>query len=511
MSYVLHIWETPLPASLDEAAHVAFDLGGDQLGQNPGFLVLAGRLTARYPCITVEADSVWSDGPLDGQTGERVYVLGVSGRHAEVIAYVAQCAGKLGLTVFDMQAALAYLPSGQVLSQGPAARIAAPDAPPCDGLSVGDVRLAIHEGMMRVLGEIGFIHNKTGEHELVLHFPGGLHRIGVPLWNYYPLHYEFSFHLSTRLDQVCAIAASFSGVPAEHLGAASCSLVGYDYLCGETEKRHVIDSRAGLALAVTEMNIVIVNRLLPLLDQISDLRGLDALFNGPASTPTFQLHRDDGFNALTLARLAGNPDYPALCQRYLAAVYPGNRKLRRKLPRLIAYLDHYDAEHPAPPPPSPSDDAARFIADYDGSQFDEIDLASNSETGQGVRDLHAQFRIELMREAGPAMASLSLRLLRDLFRAEAKACTAMQNFQTRSIADLARALLSRGGVGELALFAECMPLSALDAPMLQQLPLPADMAEALRYACEERTSNPMFGERAVQYAALEAWFANRPS
>jgi hypothetical protein len=511
MSYVLHIWETPLPASFDEAAHVAFELGGDQVGQNPGFLVLAGRLTARYPCITVEAGSAWSDGPLDGKTGERVYVLGVSERHAEVIAYVAQCAGKLGLTVFDMQASRAYLPSGQVLTQGPTTRVAAPEAPPCDGLRAGDVRIAIHEGMMRVLGELGFVHDRTDEHALVLHFPGGFHRIGVPIYDYYPLYYECGFHLATRLDQVSAIAASFSGVPVEHLDAAWCSLVDYAYLCGEARKMHVIDSRAGLALAVTEMNIVIVKQLLPLLDQISDLRGMDNLFNGPASMPAFQLHRDDGFNALTLARLAGNADYPALCQRYLAAVNPGNRRLRRNLPRLIAYLDQYDAQHPAAPPPVPFEDAARFITEYDGSQFAEIDLASNGEAGQGMRDLHAQFRIELMREAGPAMAGLSLRLLRDLFRAEAKACTAMQNFQACTIADLSQALLSRGGVGELALFAECMPLSALDTPMLTRLPLAADMAEALRYACAERTSNPLFGERAVQYAALEAWFASLPS
>ena len=52
MSYVVHVWESPCPASLDEASHIAFDLGEDVVGQNPGFLVLAGRLTARFPCIT---------------------------------------------------------------------------------------------------------------------------------------------------------------------------------------------------------------------------------------------------------------------------------------------------------------------------------------------------------------------------------------------------------------------------------------------------------------------------
>ncbi|NHZ64366.1 hypothetical protein [Massilia genomosp. 1] len=142
MSYVIHVWESPRPASFEEAAHIAFDLAEEVVGQNPRFLILAARLTARFPCITRAPGGVWSDGPLDGKTGERVYVLGISHSHAEVFAHIVECAARLGLTVFDMQAARAYLPSGRMLAQLPAAPVAAlpePPAAPCVRLLVGCV------------------------------------------------------------------------------------------------------------------------------------------------------------------------------------------------------------------------------------------------------------------------------------------------------------------------------------------------------------------------------------
>lgn len=466
MSYVIHVWEEPRPASLDDAVRIAFDLGEDVIGQNPGFLVLAGRLVARYPCITTDPDGVWSDGPLDGKTEERAYVLGISDRHAQVVAFVVECAGKLGLTVFDMQAGCAWLPSGQLLETGAAAPAW------IDQLSPMDIRAAVLDGLMRVLGPFGFGYVTQGEPALQLAFPGGLHRIVVPIADRHPV-YAFSFTLMTKLDAVAAITG------------AGWATVNDGYFHGESGKQYTVDSRPALALAVTAMNIAAIDKLLPLLDLISDVPGMEALYNaaGPFS-------KDDGHIALILARLAGNPDYAAMRAPILAAVHPGNRALRR----LIDYLDDYDAHHPAPPPAWPQDDAACFIADYDGTQFDEIDA-------------NATLRDELMHEAGPALQTFSLRLLRDMFRAQARACVAGQDFDSRAIAALSLSLLTRGGVGELALFAESIPDSALSVGAMAQLPFAAELAESLRYACEERTSNPMFGERTVQYAALEKYFA----
>ena len=506
MSYVIHVWESPTPATLEEAVHVAFNSGTEVVGQNPGFLVLAGRLTARYPCITRTPGGVWSDGPLDGQTDERAYVLGIADRHQEVLAHIVACAGRLGLTVFDGQAGKAYLPSGKTLASGasaPPVMPVAPPAPPCDGLTEEKIREAVYDGLMQALGGVGFVHDRTGEHELRLHFPGGFHRIGVPIWNYYPLNFQFTMHVQTRLDEVATITASITSGDPELIATATVVMVKYGFLYGESDKIYTVDSRPALAMAVAEMKSVMVNNLIPLLDRLGDLHALEALFNGPATNPPFQQHKNDGFTPLTLARLADNPEYPALRASYLGAVHPRNRRLKHELSRLVAYLDTY--EEGKPPPPFVPYTTADFIAAYDGSQFHEIDVAAYECGTRG--DANEGFRVDLLRNTEPLLPNFSMHLLRDLFRAQAKACADQDNFQKTTISQPSYALLSRGGVQELTLFAQCVPLSGLNAEKMRDLPLDAAVAEALRRECAQRTSNPMFAEEAEKYAGLKGYFA----
>jgi hypothetical protein len=122
MSYALHIWDHyPLPANDEEADELYVRLSQETGPQNPKFIELAKRLTARYPCITTLDDddpgAVWTDGPLDGKTNRQVYGLGVDTDYLNVmVPFVAATAGALGLTVYDMQAGEVYLPSGQVLT-----------------------------------------------------------------------------------------------------------------------------------------------------------------------------------------------------------------------------------------------------------------------------------------------------------------------------------------------------------------------------------------------------------
>ena len=359
--YLVHVWELPRLNNYNEMPDIAFNRGDDVLGPNPRFMVLAEWLNARFPCNTLEPQ-VWSAGAVDGRTEKRVLLLDICDRHEEVVAYIWHCASRLGLSAFDMQTETALNKSGWKLRPYvPPAVPATRDARMREPLP--DIREAIDEGMMRVLGDVGFVYDRTDGGRLILRFPGGYHEIIVPVVDYYPVCYKFQFHVLTRLDEVVAITAPFKCTNPDHVHLASCSRFNYGYLYGEQDKEYRVTSREGLALAITEMNTVIVNKLLPLLDRISHVRGMDAVFNGPPTEPPFQTDGDKGFSALTLARLANNPDYPALCARYLNKVYPGNRKLRRDLPRLIAYLDRYDAANPAPPSPYPFDEAKRFIAD----------------------------------------------------------------------------------------------------------------------------------------------------
>ena len=121
--------------------------------------------------------------------------------------------------------------------------------------------------------------------------------------------------------------------------------------------------------------------------------------------------------------------------------------------------------------------------------------------------MNAGFRAELTEDAWMPMPNLPLILLRDLFRAEAMVCPDMNSRGMGNVKALFYSLLSRGGVAELALCAQCMPVAWLSEENLGALPFAADMAESLRHACEKRTGNARFWEQARRYAALEKYFA----
>jgi hypothetical protein len=118
VSYVIHVWEAPIPRSFDEAEKFV-DTPPPETDQNPLFITLAAELTARYPCgMTLEDpdDSVWTDGPFDGKLLGDIWVIGITTQHlSEALPFTVATANNLGLTVYDMQEGKAYLPSGEVL------------------------------------------------------------------------------------------------------------------------------------------------------------------------------------------------------------------------------------------------------------------------------------------------------------------------------------------------------------------------------------------------------------
>jgi hypothetical protein len=125
MSYALQIWEAPIPSTVQEAADINEQLQDEFGSQNPKFIALARQLTKRYPCISQLTgeeeegyeEGVWSDGPLDGETSNPVYGVGITSDHiAEVLPFVVQTAQSLGLTVYDDQVGQVHLPSGQLLT-----------------------------------------------------------------------------------------------------------------------------------------------------------------------------------------------------------------------------------------------------------------------------------------------------------------------------------------------------------------------------------------------------------
>lgn len=75
------------------------------------------ELTKKYPCICDLPDNeiddgVWSDGPLMRNAGSRAAVIGVvHSRAYEVLPFVIETAGRMGLIVFDFQDGTIHRPT----------------------------------------------------------------------------------------------------------------------------------------------------------------------------------------------------------------------------------------------------------------------------------------------------------------------------------------------------------------------------------------------------------------
>jgi hypothetical protein len=71
------------------------------------------RLTAKYPCITEDPNSPWSDGPLINDFGDKLTTLGfVSSGMAEAYPFVIATATGMGFTVFDAADEKIHRPTG---------------------------------------------------------------------------------------------------------------------------------------------------------------------------------------------------------------------------------------------------------------------------------------------------------------------------------------------------------------------------------------------------------------
>src|SRR5690348_13901762 len=126
MSYTLHIWDEPVPATIEEADQIASELErlASQGPVNPKYAEAALQIAKRFPFTDdpeAEADDeVWSDGPLTPTAGQRLWGVGILSQHAnEVQPFVVSTSNALGLVVYDFQLGKTYLPNGKVLSSGP--------------------------------------------------------------------------------------------------------------------------------------------------------------------------------------------------------------------------------------------------------------------------------------------------------------------------------------------------------------------------------------------------------
>jgi hypothetical protein len=127
VSYVVQIWESPVPTSFEDADRICIALHAQRGEQNAKFVTLAERLMSKFrgPAADEEGEDVWTDVELDGECELPVYGVGILTEHLEkVLPVVVRIANALELVVFDEQDGALYLPDGRVLSNSARAQVA---------------------------------------------------------------------------------------------------------------------------------------------------------------------------------------------------------------------------------------------------------------------------------------------------------------------------------------------------------------------------------------------------
>lgn len=118
MSYTVDIVKGPIPEN-NKAAWATLEVWRSELyadsgGASPEMRALHDRLVVRYPCITVDEDGPWSDGPLINDFGQRMGIIGVVySRVEEVLPFVIETSLAMGFTVFDGQDDRIHRPAGE--------------------------------------------------------------------------------------------------------------------------------------------------------------------------------------------------------------------------------------------------------------------------------------------------------------------------------------------------------------------------------------------------------------
>jgi hypothetical protein len=170
MSYIIHIWEIPVPPTVEVAEALHQQLAGQRGPQNPKFITLAGKLTACFSGVTAmddddDDDTVWTDGALDGLTDQPVYGIGVRADALErVLLVLIRMARELQLVVYDMQAARLYRPDGQIIGLAGEVRVVASeeDGAREDLQGKAHVLTLLKQALEPVMASHGFKPNKVG-------------------------------------------------------------------------------------------------------------------------------------------------------------------------------------------------------------------------------------------------------------------------------------------------------------------------------------------------------------
>jgi hypothetical protein len=118
MSYIVHLWQRPVPTSLAHAESTLRELRQQlRFGDDGSVRSLLTAIEAGLPANSCAAD-FWTEVP-EAETSDMVLTLSPSLAELEVVLQAIEAAArKLGWVVLDPQSGEVSLPSGKVLSHG---------------------------------------------------------------------------------------------------------------------------------------------------------------------------------------------------------------------------------------------------------------------------------------------------------------------------------------------------------------------------------------------------------
>jgi hypothetical protein len=160
---------------------------------------------------------------------------------------------------------------------------------------------------------------KPREESFVRTIPDGKQAVMVAIFDYKP-EFRFSLTLAIRLDPVQEIVNQFSGSPPKYHKITTTTLTQLDWFFpGEPRpKQYSVTSEGDIVAAVKQLAPTIEQKILPFLDRYKDVAAIDEMVNRLDPSPDSTHMPVRGMTALTVARLAGNPDFEALAAKYLS-------------------------------------------------------------------------------------------------------------------------------------------------------------------------------------------------
>src|SRR5262245_31867865 len=162
---------------------------------------------------------------------------------------------------------------------------------------------------------------ESGVEGFVRYGDGIRQTIFIGLWDRAPA-FDFTLGLGVRVDAVEAISNQFSGLLPEYQASSDTCVVNLKAVVPHLDRFTVYDA-ATIEQAVHQMTPYTTNQILPFLDSHRDVKSLDRLMNQGKEPQQVWGREGRGSwlfwfvrSADILARLAQNPDFDKLVERY---------------------------------------------------------------------------------------------------------------------------------------------------------------------------------------------------